>query len=294
MRCELSPLFSNAAAYTAAEQKNSFSRLALDSGSGSTDEHAGSCRGSRQGAGRARATSRNRVADLVTSLNSKLAQGQALQAEYEQKLASAKVELGAAIDQERVRRAKRLPPPSAERASAAAGQMPPAAASRRRAPLRRRPVVVAPSSGHRRRAAVPRRASSGRPAAATRLRPTPHLRSRRRPASRSLRRRASWASPIDSPPSHPALPSTVRASPSTPGAKPACRCLTNRVQQYASIPHISQGEIQPGDLLFYGVPIGHVGIYVGGGAMIDAPRPGEFVRMVGVNWATVVGIGRPG
>ena len=64
--------------------------------------------------------------------------------------------------------------------------------------------------------------------------------------------------------------------------------------QYASIPHVSQGEIQPGDLVFFGVPIGHVGIYVGGGAMIDAPSPGKVVRMVGVNWATVVGIGRPG
>ena len=35
---ELSPLFSNAAAYSDAEQKDSLSRLALDSGSGSTDE----------------------------------------------------------------------------------------------------------------------------------------------------------------------------------------------------------------------------------------------------------------
>ena len=35
---ELSPLFSNAAAYSEAEQKDSFSRLALDNGSGSTDE----------------------------------------------------------------------------------------------------------------------------------------------------------------------------------------------------------------------------------------------------------------
>ena len=48
---ELSPLFSNAAAYTEAEQKDSLSRLALDSGSGSTDEMLALVRRSRQGAG---------------------------------------------------------------------------------------------------------------------------------------------------------------------------------------------------------------------------------------------------
>ena len=35
---QLSPLFSDAAAYTEAEQKDSLSSLALDNGSGSTDD----------------------------------------------------------------------------------------------------------------------------------------------------------------------------------------------------------------------------------------------------------------
>ena len=41
--------------------------------------------------------------------------------------------------------------------------------------------------------------------------------------------------------------------------------------QYGSIPHVSQSEIQPGDLIFYKSPIGHVAIYIGGGSMIHAP-----------------------
>ena len=102
---ELSPLFSNAAAYTEAEQKDSLSRLALDSGSGSTDEmlalsedldkeHASLSRKQEQ------------VADLVATLDSKLAEAQQLQTEYEQKLSSAQADLGAAIEQERERRAE--------------------------------------------------------------------------------------------------------------------------------------------------------------------------------------------
>jgi cell wall-associated NlpC family hydrolase len=64
--------------------------------------------------------------------------------------------------------------------------------------------------------------------------------------------------------------------------------------QYGSIPHITQAEIQPGDLIFYRSPIGHVAIYIGGGSMVHAPSPGKFVEVAVVNWAKVVGIGRPG
>jgi cell wall-associated NlpC family hydrolase len=64
--------------------------------------------------------------------------------------------------------------------------------------------------------------------------------------------------------------------------------------QFGSIPHVSQSEIQPGDLLFYRSPIGHVAMYIGGGSLIQATRPGDVVKIAAVNWAKVVGIGRPG
>lgn len=42
---------------------------------------------------------------------------------------------------------------------------------------------------------------------------------------------------------------------------------------------VSRGNLQPGDLVFFGSPIHHVGIYVGGGMMIHAPHTGAVVRI---------------
>jgi len=42
---------------------------------------------------------------------------------------------------------------------------------------------------------------------------------------------------------------------------------------------IPLSQIRPGDLVFFGQPIGHVGIYFGGGKMIDAPHSGARVRI---------------
>ncbi|PWI05695.1 peptidase P60 [Streptomyces sp. NWU339] len=51
--------------------------------------------------------------------------------------------------------------------------------------------------------------------------------------------------------------------------------------QYAASEPVKPGQVKPGDLVFYGesaTSIHHVGLYVGGGWMIDAPRPGTQVR----------------
>jgi cell wall-associated NlpC family hydrolase len=56
--------------------------------------------------------------------------------------------------------------------------------------------------------------------------------------------------------------------------------------QYADAgPRVPRGRLQPGDLLFFsknGTPSGihHVGMYVGSGQMIDAPRAGEDIRIL--------------
>ena len=47
---------------------------------------------------------------------------------------------------------------------------------------------------------------------------------------------------------------------------------------YAMSAHIPLSALQPGDLVFYGSPVHHVGIYVGGGQMIDALHTGTVVR----------------
>lgn len=38
-------------------------------------------------------------------------------------------------------------------------------------------------------------------------------------------------------------------------------------------------ELQPGDLVFFGNPVHHVGIYVGNGYFIHAPQTGDFVKL---------------
>jgi cell wall-associated NlpC family hydrolase len=47
--------------------------------------------------------------------------------------------------------------------------------------------------------------------------------------------------------------------------------------QYGEGRHVSRGELMPGDLVFFGSPIHHVGIYVGGGQYIAAPHTGDVV-----------------
>jgi cell wall-associated NlpC family hydrolase len=67
--------------------------------------------------------------------------------------------------------------------------------------------------------------------------------------------------------------------------------------QYDAGPALSAGAgVLPGDLVFFGTgPTGveHVGIYVGGGEMIDAPHTGAQVRFDDADWADLVGATRP-
>jgi cell wall-associated NlpC family hydrolase len=71
-----------------------------------------------------------------------------------------------------------------------------------------------------------------------------------------------------------------------------CSGLTMRAYQSAgvSLPHssaaqsrmgkkVSFSSLKPGDLLFYGRPVSHVGIYLGGGKMVHAPRSGSRVKV---------------
>lgn len=64
--------------------------------------------------------------------------------------------------------------------------------------------------------------------------------------------------------------------------------------QYASLPHVEQSDLQPGDLVFFYSPISHVGIYVGGGQMIHSPHTGSVVSVVPIYWDSFVGAARPG
>ena len=47
--------------------------------------------------------------------------------------------------------------------------------------------------------------------------------------------------------------------------------------------HVGRDQLAPGDLVFFGAPIHHVGIYVGTGRMIDAPETGDVVRIQSID-----------
>lgn len=63
--------------------------------------------------------------------------------------------------------------------------------------------------------------------------------------------------------------------------------------QFSSGQHVSRADLQPGDLVFFGSPIHHVGIYIGGGDMIEAPHSGAVVRIASAFRSDYAGACRP-
>lgn len=56
---------------------------------------------------------------------------------------------------------------------------------------------------------------------------------------------------------------------------------------------ISRDQLQPGDLVFYGSPVHHVALYIGGNTIVHAPGRGRFVRYDSVDyWSAYAGAGR--
>lgn len=64
--------------------------------------------------------------------------------------------------------------------------------------------------------------------------------------------------------------------------------------QFNSFPHVPLDQIQPGDLVFLRVDLGHMGMYIGGGEFIHAPRTGEVVKISSLSSARIAGVVRPG
>ena len=63
--------------------------------------------------------------------------------------------------------------------------------------------------------------------------------------------------------------------------------------QYSALLRVPISQAQPGDLLFSQTTFFHVGIYIGNGQMIHAPRTGDVVKISTVTWTRVLGVGRP-
>ncbi|MFF8838529.1 NlpC/P60 family protein [Streptomyces sp. NPDC015130] len=57
---------------------------------------------------------------------------------------------------------------------------------------------------------------------------------------------------------------------------------------------VSRSQLAPGDLVFFYSGISHVGLYIGGGQMIHAPRPGAPVRVAPIDEMPFAGASRVG
>lgn len=64
-------------------------------------------------------------------------------------------------------------------------------------------------------------------------------------------------------------------------------------EQWRLLPHIAIGDMRPGDLIIYHADATHVGMYVGDGQIVHAPRPGRDVTLAGAGSMRILGVVRP-
>jgi cell wall-associated NlpC family hydrolase len=63
--------------------------------------------------------------------------------------------------------------------------------------------------------------------------------------------------------------------------------------QYAMLSHVPLSDLQPGDLVFFYRDLHHVGIYIGNGNYVQAPRTGDVVKVSPLAGRDLVGAARP-
>ncbi|MFJ9035037.1 NlpC/P60 family protein [Streptomyces sp. NPDC102406] len=64
-------------------------------------------------------------------------------------------------------------------------------------------------------------------------------------------------------------------------------------EQWKQLKHIGVADMRPGDLIIYHDDASHVGMYIGEGAIIHAPRPGRSVTVAGAGSMAILGVVRP-
>ncbi|MFG3498616.1 NlpC/P60 family protein [Streptomyces sp. NPDC047928] len=64
-------------------------------------------------------------------------------------------------------------------------------------------------------------------------------------------------------------------------------------EQWRLLPRIDIKDMRPGDLIIYHADASHVGMYIGDGAIVHAPRPGRTVTMAGAGSMRILGVVRP-
>ncbi|WEV26997.1 NlpC/P60 family protein [Streptomyces sp. 71268] len=64
-------------------------------------------------------------------------------------------------------------------------------------------------------------------------------------------------------------------------------------EQWRQLPKVDIKDMRPGDLIIYHRDASHVGIYVGDGTIVHAPRPGRNVTLAGAGSMEILGVVRP-
>ncbi|MFH8800327.1 NlpC/P60 family protein [Streptomyces sp. NPDC017936] len=64
-------------------------------------------------------------------------------------------------------------------------------------------------------------------------------------------------------------------------------------EQWRQLRHVALKDMRPGDLIIYFDDASHVGLYVGDGTMVHAPRPGRTVTVAGAGSMPILGVVRP-
>ncbi len=65
-------------------------------------------------------------------------------------------------------------------------------------------------------------------------------------------------------------------------------------EQWRQLPKVEVKDMRPGDLVIYFADASHVGMYVGDGTIVHAPRPGRQVTLAGAGSMPILGVVRPG
>ncbi|MFE0645744.1 NlpC/P60 family protein [Streptomyces sp. NPDC058877] len=64
-------------------------------------------------------------------------------------------------------------------------------------------------------------------------------------------------------------------------------------EQWRLLPHVDVKDMRPGDLIVYYKDASHIGMYVGNGTIVHAPRPGRNVTLAGAGSMEILGVVRP-
>lgn len=293
----LGPLFSNAEAYSEDLRGQQYSRVAMDVGSGTTDD-LDELISELDQAKQDLQDKRNQVDALTVTIADKLQQTEDLTAQYTERRATEEARLGELIQQEEERRAAAAYAAlqaqyAAAQASSGSGSSSGGGGSSN-------------SGGGSSNSGGGTSDSGGGTSDSGGNEPDP--------GSAPVINQPSTNAPSPSgrvgvviSAAQGQLGVPYRYATSNPGESFDCSGLThyawaqagvslprNSRAQASMLPSVPVAEAQPGDLLFYYSPISHVGIYLGNGSILHAPATGDVVKISSVSWNKVTYVGRPG